>query len=444
MPLIKASDAYPSGEDWNAATVRAFVTDQNSLFIDTIQELRDNDLEQARWAFVKETAGFYRLSLSSTASDDGDTVLRDSIGRRYLKVDASAVSQWADVHVADLSARDAYDGEAEGFVILVSDIGDGRAAFYTMGDGGSADWIGPAYLTPLGGSTAAADISVTPAGTIAATNAQAAIEELDSEKAAVTAIREKLTGNRTYYVRTDGNDGNTGLVNSSGGAFLTIGRANQAIGQIDFNGYSVTISIGAGTFSEQVVVPVVAGLTSFYNLVYSGAGATTIISAATGYQGAIQASLGAGCVVENMKIQNLDANGYGVLSLQRGWLRIGSGITIGSCAGACIVTQSSGSYILANAGFTVDADSGCLVRAIDQGGIQMFGGTVALGTRAFTTTIEARNLAFVEVNGVTFTGTVTGQRYNVGYNAVIGTNGAGASYIPGSTAGGNYGGGVYH
>lgn len=92
MPLIKISDAYPSGEDWNAATVRSFVADQNSLFIDTIQELRDNDLEQARWAFVKENGAFYRLDLASSASDDGDAVLRDNVGRRYLKASTAVIS----------------------------------------------------------------------------------------------------------------------------------------------------------------------------------------------------------------------------------------------------------------------------------------------------------------------------------------------------------------
>ncbi|MBL8577457.1 MAG: DUF2793 domain-containing protein [Mesorhizobium sp.] len=265
----------------------------------------------------------------------------------------------------------------------------------------------------------------------------------DDQVATRRHIRERLTANRTYYVRTDGSDSNGGLSDSSGGAFLTIGRANQAIGEIDLNGHAVTIDIGAGTFAEQVEVPVVVGLTTYHYLIYSGAGDTTIITSNLGYQGTIQARLGAGAVLQNCKIANPNANGYGCLSLQRGWLRIGDGIKFGSCGGSCITVQGSGSYVLSDASFTLDADVGCLVRAIDQGGIQIFGNTIAMGTRTVMTTIEARNLGFVEVNSVTFTGTVTGKRYDVGNNALINTNGAGASYIPGNVAGDAWAGGAY-
>lgn len=49
--------------------------------------------------------------------------------------------------VAELADRDPYDDEAEGFRVIVSDTGDGRAALYTMGGGGSGDWSDPAYIT---------------------------------------------------------------------------------------------------------------------------------------------------------------------------------------------------------------------------------------------------------------------------------------------------------
>lgn len=69
--------------------------------------------------------------------------------------------------------------------------------------------------------------------------------------------REKLTGNRTYYVRPDGSNSNTGLVDSAAGAFLTWNAAYIAVAsKIDFAGFTVTISGGASaaTFSAGLLI----------------------------------------------------------------------------------------------------------------------------------------------------------------------------------------------
>lgn len=52
-----------------------------------------------------------------------------------------------DIQVDELSDRDAHDGEAQGFRVLVSDTGDGRAAIYSKISASSGDWSAPAYLT---------------------------------------------------------------------------------------------------------------------------------------------------------------------------------------------------------------------------------------------------------------------------------------------------------
>jgi hypothetical protein len=66
--------------------------------------------------------------------------------------------------------------------------------------------------------------------------------------------REILTANRTYYVRTDGNDGNDGLSNASGGAFLTIQKAINVVAGLDLSIYNVTIQIADGTYTAGATV----------------------------------------------------------------------------------------------------------------------------------------------------------------------------------------------
>jgi len=155
MSIIRPSVAFKSGADWVSGDVQAFIK-QLAIHVDTVADVNDNDFETWGWIYVKATSGLYRYAPASAATDDGDTVLQDNIGRRYVKVAATAIAAWADAHVADITSRGAYDGEAEGFVVLVDDTGAGRAAFYTMGDGGSADWQGPAYLTGTAGAAGAA------------------------------------------------------------------------------------------------------------------------------------------------------------------------------------------------------------------------------------------------------------------------------------------------
>lgn len=56
-----------------------------------------------------------------------------------------------DVQVSLLSDRAAYDSRPEGFTVLVSNNGDGRAAIYSKKSNANADWSSPAFVTgPVG------------------------------------------------------------------------------------------------------------------------------------------------------------------------------------------------------------------------------------------------------------------------------------------------------
>lgn len=52
-----------------------------------------------------------------------------------------------DVQVDTLADRAAYNSEAQGFKVLVSDVGDGRAALYSKNSAASGDWSDPSYIT---------------------------------------------------------------------------------------------------------------------------------------------------------------------------------------------------------------------------------------------------------------------------------------------------------
>lgn len=71
-------------------------------------------------------------------------------------------------------------------------------------------------------------------------------------KAPMVTTPQQTTADITYYVRTDGNDNNTGLANTAGGAFRTIQRAINVVP--DIVNHTVVINIANGTYAETVSV----------------------------------------------------------------------------------------------------------------------------------------------------------------------------------------------
>jgi hypothetical protein len=80
------------------------------------------------------------------------------------------------------------------------------------------------------------------------------------------AVIPSICTGSVYYVRTDGNDANTGLANNSGGAWLTVGYAASNVTAGD------TVLVQSGTFLERVSVTASGGVGS--PIVFTGSTST--------------------------------------------------------------------------------------------------------------------------------------------------------------------------
>lgn len=261
----------------------------------------------------------------------------------------------------------------------------------------------------------------------------------DNQVVARRHIREKLTGNRTYYVRTDGSDSNTGLVDSSAGAFLTIQKAlTVVLGTLDLAGFNVTIDVASGTY---------AGSISFASP-QVGAGNITIDGDTT--------------TPSNVTVGPITVDGAGCRLFVQG-LNVGKGSGNYCCQatnGSFVRTTGKNQFSSASGGHRLHATAGGRIEAVapeviqgtvagghyyadQKGTIYCQGATwTASGTAAqgwFAAATDGTVYAFSNSSS----GTFTGLRYLAQLNGVVTSNGGGASYFPGSAVGSTASGGQY-
>lgn len=247
--------------------------------------------------------------------------------------------------------------------------------------------------------------------------------------------RETLTGNRTYYVRTDGNDSNTGLSNSSGAAFLTIAHAVSVTAALDLYTYNVTIQLGnTGTYAGASAGVPFTGSGSVSIQGDTAAPASYIISSA------LSASGGAQLGVQGMKFVS---SGAGLSAVTGGQISVSGTVHFGAC-GAWHMYAQSGGRIYAGVNYTISGGATSHTYADGLGYINHGGGnTITLtGTPAFGTAF-AISVGGQSQHNSTFSGSATGARYSATGNGVVNTIGGGASFLPGNSAGSTSTGGQY-
>jgi hypothetical protein len=252
-------------------------------------------------------------------------------------------------------------------------------------------------------------------------------------------VREQLAANRTYYVRTDGSDGNNGLANSSGGAFLTIQKAIDTVAALDLSIYNVTIQAADGTYGGAVLVSapwVGSGTVTLQGNTSTPANALL----STGANDCITVGSGGTLTVTGFKLTN---SGAFLLHASSGSIRF-SLLTFGAC-GSQQLRVTDGGRISAAGNYAIDGGAGNHWSAVSNGIVRVQSKTITLtGTPAFSTAFANADLSStVLVNGNTFSGAATGARYSATNNAVISSGGAGATYLPGNAAGSTGAGGQY-
>ena len=250
--------------------------------------------------------------------------------------------------------------------------------------------------------------------------------------------REVLTANRTYYVRTDGSNSNDGLANTAGGAFLTLQRAWDVVASLDASIYAITIKVGDGTYTAGMLIASVpvggSSITIEGNTTTPGNCYLDMTSGNFRVISALQCPM----IIRGFKCRFAGAGASAVALSATGSITTSNMELVGgstSFAGAYYVGVQ-GANITISTGQTISGGMSCLAQA-GYGSIQFFGITVTLtGTPAFSwATIVANNGGIVQVSGVTFSGAATGVRYNAVLAGGINTNGGGANFIPGSSAG---------
>lgn len=310
-------------------------------------------------------------------------------------------------------------------------------------------------LTALAGLTSAADKMpyFTGSGAAALTDLTSAARSLlDDTSTAVMrstlGVREKLSAARTYYVRTDGNDSNDGLTNSSGGAFLTIQKAVGVASAIDNGGYDITIQIGNGTYTGAVILSSFIGAGKIILLGDETTPSNVIISTTSTHAVTYGFTTNAGGVyaLRGVRIKTT-TSGFGIVLSNHAVLEI-QNVDFGACVSAHMLV-SGGAFIRAVGNWSISggASGHILVAGIGKFIYQDAPTLTVSASVTITTFAQALHGGLIDCRGVTITlgggVSVTGTRYSATLNGVILSNGGSGTYFPGNAAGSTATGGQY-
>jgi YD repeat-containing protein len=225
-----------------------------------------------------------------------------------------------------------------------------------------------------------------------------------------SVIRAPQTADVNYFVRTDGSDLNSGLINSPSGAFLTIQKAiDTAYNSLDFKKNKVIIHVADGTYSQPVSLmgrlqdardsaaqplQIIGNETTPANVV---------INPSTSY--AVESQDHAYVLLAGLTLQN--PTGILMMAAKYGMIEHRNCV-LGACQNEKVMTFLHGT-INAVGPTTVSGNCTSFVHATQDSVVSFSGQTITFsGSPVFSTYLWGINAAVVDVSSSTIVGTATG------------------------------------
>ena len=300
-----------------------------------------------------------------------------------------------------------------------------------------------ATTAPLtgGGDLSADRTLVIPKSTAAVDGYLAATDFVSfSERGYVGSV--KLTGPITYYVRTDGNDSNDGSANDAAHAWLTLQHAIDYVNNyVYLNSNNVTIQVGDGTYTGAVLSqgdPPGAGSVTIQG--NSGNHNAVILTNSTGtgavaFQGTKKWNL------KNLQLASTGSCAYALYAFNYAIVGL-NGVNFGAAITAHMIANQYASISIGGA-YTIAGDAPYHMLARLQGTL-LAGVAITVTGRTFSAVfIDSNHAGVISLEGASWTGTFTGQRYNINGLSLLWTAGQATTWIPGSVVGATGSGGVY-
>jgi len=238
--------------------------------------------------------------------------------------------------------------------------------------------------------------------------------------------RWKLSAATNLYVRADGNDNNSGLANSVGGAWLTPQRAADFIQKyVDVGAQILTVNIGAGTFGVLGVSGPFPGAAGPNSVRFIGAGSTTILSGAIPISGTAVAAFTVAGVQSNFSDRGVIAQSNAVIIIGIG----STSVTFNSIGGTFHIDADSGGIIIGGGNISIQGNSNAWAAVAGPSTITIISRTLTfVGTPAFSNAGVFTQYGYIQFVGNTYVGTTTGLKYSTTYNGMI----EGVTGLPGS------------